>query len=89
MRAKSYMPETGKVYENRGGGFYRCMSAGYEDHTPFFHGGGSSRTCAEMQNVKSGWTFIAKGIIQYTNGKIEWDHSVGGYFEQVRDGGEA
>ena len=34
-----------------------------------------------FRNVKSGWTFIAKGIIQYVDGTIEWDHSTDGHFE--------
>ena len=64
-----------------------CIEEPYKDDTPLFHGSGSPRYCAEMQNIKSGWTFIAKGIIRYNDGTIEWDYSVGGHFEQ-KEGGE-
>ena len=86
MSGKPFKPEISKVYENRGGGCFKCIEEPYKDDTPFFHGGGISRYCAEMQNVKSGWTFRAKGIIRYNDGTIEWDHSVGGHFEQVKEG---
>ena len=86
MSGKSFKPEVGQVYENRGGGYFKCIGEAYEDDTPFFHGGGNSRYCAEMQSTRSGWTFLAKGIIQYADGKIEWDHSVGGYFDRTEEG---
>lgn len=86
MSGKPFKPELGKVYENRGGGCFKCIEEPYKDDTPFFHGGfGHSRVCAEMQNIKSGWTFIAKGIMQYADGQIEWDRSVGGYFMPIEE----
>ena len=45
--------------------------------------GCSSSTTALFQNVKSGWTFTAKGVIQYVDGTIEWDHSSDGCFKEV------
>ena len=42
--------------------------------------GGSSDTIAHFRNIRSGWTFTAKGIIQYIDGTIEWNHSSAGYF---------
>lgn len=63
--------ETGKVYRNRGGGEFRCVTPGY---LPIEKGN------ARMQNVKTGWTFLAHGVQMYEDGSIEWDYSTGGYF---------
>ncbi len=76
-------PVVGEIYTNRGGGRFRCVrpsSAG-----PMFYNaaGGFSNASAWMQNIKSGWTFLAKGILQYIDGTIEWDHSTDGSFEEV------
>ena len=52
----------------------------------YFNAAGcSSSTTALFQNVKSGWTFTAKGVIQYVDGTIEWDHSRDGCFKEVED----
>ena len=68
MARKKFNPETGKVYENQGGGEYRCIW-------------GSSVLCtAIMQNTKSKWTLTAHGCGIYDNGKIDWDYSTDGYF---------
>lgn len=61
----------GVVYENEGGGFYRCLR---NDPTPGM---------AIMQNVKSGWTFVAHGVGIYIDYRIDWDYSTGGRFEEV------
>lgn len=76
-------PVIGQVYTNRGGGQYRCIAPA--DDGPMFYNavGGFSNSSGVFQNIKSGWTFTAKGIIQYIDGTIEWDHSVGGHFEKV------
>lgn len=76
-------PGLSRIYTNRGGGQYRCIAPA--DNGPLFYNqaGGSSNTSGVFQNIKSGWTFTAKGIIQYIDGTIEWDHSVGGHFEEV------
>lgn len=76
-------PVVGQVYTNRGGGQYRCIAPA--DDGPMFYNaaGGFSNSSGVFQNIESGWTFTAKGVIQYIDGTIEWDHSVGGRFEEV------
>lgn len=59
-------PDVGEVYENVGGGMYRCLMIG----------DGS----ALMRNVLSGWTFIAHGLGVYADGRIDWDYSTDGKF---------
>lgn len=61
----------GIVYENEGGGFFRCLRS---DPTV---------DAAIMKNIKSGWTFMAHGIGIYIDGRIDWDYSTGGRFEEV------
>ena len=61
-------PEVGRIYENEGGGTYKCID--YDGNTPI------------MQNVKSGWTMHCHGVGQYENGTIDWDYSTGGYFDE-------
>lgn len=78
------VPAFGKVYLNRGGGEYRCLSRTPLTGTTYYNAsGGSSDTMALFRNVKSGWTFFAKGIIQYIDGTIEWDHSSDGHWGKV------
>lgn len=77
-------PTVGQVYINRGGGKYRCRALVTDHGTQYFNAvGGSSSTVGIFRNVKIGWTFTAKGIIQYVDGTIEWDHSTDGRFEEV------
>lgn len=77
-------PVVGQVYTNRGGGEYRCLARKVERGTTYFNAhGGASNTAGVFQNIKSGWTFTAKGVIQYIDGTIEWDHSVGGTFKEL------
>lgn len=66
---KPYTPEVGRVYENEGGGFYRCLNRGT----------GRSQYSATMVSVK-GWMFIAHGLGIYEDGKIDWTYSTGGIF---------
>ena len=76
------VPIAGQVYVNRGGGRYLCLSAWTGACPTYYNAAGrASSTTAMFRNVKSGWTFIAKGIIQYVDGTIEWDHSTDGHFE--------
>lgn len=77
-------PEVGRIYTNRGGGLYRCIALA--DNGPMFYNaaGGASNASGVFQNIESGWTFTAKGIIQYIDGTIEWAHSIDGRFEEVR-----
>lgn len=64
----------GMVYENAGGGFYRCISA----HTP-----AAGKCRALVQNIRSGWSCIAVNTIMYDDGLIEWDYSIGGGFRPI------
>ena len=85
-KGRPLVPAFGQVYLNRGGGEYRCIDRTPMTGTTYYNAsGGSSNTVARFQNVKSGWTFFAKGIIQYIDGTIEWDHSCDGGFEEVRE----
>lgn len=77
-------PVIGEVYTNRGGGRYRCIALADDGPTFYNASGGFSSASGVFQNVKSGWTITAKGIIQFIDGTIEWGHSVGGHFEEVR-----
>ena len=72
MERTKFTPERGKVYTNQGGGEFRCLASN-PDVVP---------CVASMQNVKSLWTFIAKGCGIYTDGTIDWDYSVGGHFQK-------
>lgn len=81
-KGRPLAPTVGRVYVNRGGGRYLCRALVTEYGMMYFNpAGGSSSTAAMFRNVKSGWTFTAKGIIQYVDGTIEWDHSSDGHFE--------
>ena len=76
-------PVVGQVYTNRGGGHFRCIAPADAGSTFYNAAGGSSNASGVFQNTESGWTFTAKGIIQYIDGTIEWDHSIDGRFEEV------
>lgn len=69
MCSKRITPERGKVYKNKGGGKFLCIR-GFDGN-------------AIMQNIASGWTFKANGVIQYEDGAVEWDYSTGGHFERL------
>lgn len=73
---KPFTPVKGTVYENACGGKYLCRS-GYQDP--------DWGPCAWMVNIKSGWSFTAKNIVQYENGTIEWGHSTDGHFLPIDD----
>ena len=36
-----------------------------------------------FRNMKSGWTFVAKDIVMYADGTIEWGRSLDGRFEPL------
>lgn len=59
--------EVGNIYKNHGGGDYLCRD--------IFSIGN-----AIMRNTKSGWEFVAHGVVMYEDGTIEWDYSTGGKF---------
>ena len=83
-KGRPLAPTVGQVYVNRGGGRYLCRALVTDHGTQYFNAAGcSSSTTALFQNVKSGWTFTAKGVIQYVDGTIEWDHSSDGCFKEV------
>lgn len=77
-----FEPVVGEVYTNRGGGNYRCIAPSKVGPMFYNAAGEFSNASAVMRNETSGWTFTAKGIIQYLDGTIEWDHSIDGRFEQ-------
>ena len=82
-KGQRIQPVVGQVYPNRGGGLFKCIAPA-EDGPMFWNGaGGCSNASAVMQNVESGWTFTAKGILQFIDGTIEWGHSTDGRFEPV------
>lgn len=69
---RAFYPIYGHIYSNHGGGIFRCTSQATRSA---WHG-----VCARMENVKSGWTFEAKGIHRYNDGTIDWDFSTDGTF---------
>ena len=70
---RKFVPSIDRVYENAGGGSYRCQ-------------GPIGDSCdAWMQNTASGWTLLAHGIVRYEDGTIEWDWSTRGHFEAIRE----
>ena len=68
-----FAPVCGEVYENAGGGRYLCESR---------EGNASS---AWFTNVASGWHCLAKGIVRYEDGTIEWDRSTDGHFVTLNE----
>ena len=74
MARKHFTPERGTIYDNHGGGTFVCVGVPYRCHIGI---------AARMQNIKSGWTFTARGIHKYEDGTIDWDYSVDGQFKEV------
>ena len=71
LNPRRFIPSIDRIYENAGGGIYRCS-------LPL------GDSCdAWMQNTASGWTCLAHGIVRYEDGTIEWDYSTGGHFEKL------
>ena len=66
-----FRPTENKVYTNKNGAKYRCLSSNGID--------------GEMINTESKWRFTAHGCQMYDNGTIEWDYSTGGYFDDGRN----
>ena len=64
-------PSVGSVYQNAGGGRFRCTLVA--DDGEF----------AWMQNTASGWTCRCHNIVRYVDGTIEWDYSLHGHFEKL------
>ena len=61
-----FVPEVGTIYQNHGGGTFKCLSV-------------RGRT-ARFVNINSGWTFLAHECHRYTDGSIDWNWSTGGRF---------
>lgn len=67
MGKARFIPKVGTTYRNKDGGEYKCV-------------GTKSSGDAWMQNMASGWTFLAHYIVMYDSGAIEWDYSSDGFF---------
>ena len=65
MKGKRFAPKPGEVYQNCGGGTYRCLRSG----------GIVPARSAIMQNVSSKWTFVAVGCTLYPDGSMDWCYS--------------
>lgn len=65
--------EAGRIYQNRGGGKFRCLIS---------WGGHGQESRAVVRNIDSGWRCTAHGITMYEDGTIEWDYSAGGFFDK-------
>lgn len=76
---KHFSPTFGAVYENEGGGKYRCI-----DRVPRDMRSEPCTALMQSTNVVSfgAWTFMAKGVGIYPNGKIDWDYSTGDTWEK-------
>ena len=61
-----FVPEVGTIYQNHGGGTFKCLSV-------------RGRT-AQFVNINSGWTFVAHECHRYADGSIDWNWSTGGRF---------
>ena len=68
--------EEGRVYRNRGGGKFRCLTS---------WGKPGQESKAVVRNVASGWRCMAHNVTLYEDGSIEWDYSTGGFFDGVKE----
>ncbi len=71
---RPFRPIAGETYVNHGGGTFRCLKSF----------GRGKKWSAIMQNIESGWTFVAKDILRYPDGLIEWAYSTQGHYEEVK-----
>lgn len=67
MAARPFCPVAGEVYDNRNGQSYLCLRV-------------LSDQAAEMENLQSGWRFIAHRFYVWPDGYIEWGCSTSGRF---------
>lgn len=65
---RPFTPVPGNFYDNHNGQTYQCIAFGPEPDS------------AVMENVKSGWRFVAHRIYQFEDGCIEWGCSTSGRF---------
>ena len=68
-KRRSYYPELGDILENISGGSYVVT--------------GVSLDSAVLCNIANGWTMTVHDLGIYDNGKVDWSHSTGGYFDAV------
>ena len=66
--SKLFNPVPGEFYDNVNGQTYQCIAPGEDPYS------------AVMENVKSGWRFVAHRIVLYDDGFIEWGCSTSGRF---------
>ena len=76
-KRRPFQPKAGHVYRNHGGGDFLCLGHIRKE----YYTGWTAR----MQNIASGWTFEARGICCYADGRIDWDYSVGGQFAHRKE----
>lgn len=64
MNGEYFQPTVGKIYLNRNGTDYMCLSMEAEEASAMFISSG-------------GWKLLAHGCRQYKDGTIDWDRSEG------------
>lgn len=64
MNGEYFQPTVGKIYHNRNGTDYMCLSMESEEASAMFISSG-------------GWKLLAHGCRQYKDGTIDWDRSEG------------
>ena len=76
---KPFAPVFGEVYVNKNGCTYRCI-----DRVPPEMRADPCNALMQSTYVASygSWTFMAKGVGIYPDGKIDWDYSTGGTWEK-------
>lgn len=70
---RRFRPTVDHVYENAGGGTFRCQYVAEDGEF------------AWMQNTASGWSCRCHDIVRYEDGTIEWGYSLHGHFEKLPD----
>ena len=73
---RTFRPCVGKRYENLNGSIYKCLV-----NSPNNNGVALMQSCSSPDGVEA-WTFTAVGIRQYSDGRIDWSHSINGRWEQ-------
>lgn len=63
----TFHPIPGELYQNEGGGLYRCI-------------GHTSDGGHVFRNAASRWQCTCYGVGQYADGAIDWDYSLHGCF---------
>ena len=85
-----FRPTVNEVYTNKNGSQYLCLSADGFD-AEMIHTTSKWYLClsadgfdAEMIHTTSKWRFKALGCHMYDDGQIEWNWSIGGYFDTAQ-----